>query len=436
MKLTQKLGAAAGAVALSLGTSAFAQDAVQWRVEDGGNGHWYGRSASPANWDASQVWARAHGGNLASITSAAEIFAVQALSDGCWIGARKLTGLPWEWADGEVWNFTNWCPGEPCCFDAGLYVYASPAGCWDDHNQSETQRLGLIEWSADCNSDGIVDFGQILAGELPDVNANGVPDTCEPHNGGPYPAVQWAPKSGGNGNWYQAVVAPQGLGWSAARALAASLGGRLACAESEGEKSFFFNEFGPSEVPSAWIRQAPWTEPNFGPWIGGTQDPGSGEPFGGWRWIGGPAFNPTELGCCDDSGCAGPEDRLHLLLSQGMVTWNDLPDTWTCGTMPSSLLVEWSSDCNSDGIVDFGQILAGELEDANRNNIPDCCEGASSCNCPGDVARDGVVNGIDLAAVLNNWGTSGGAINADANGDGIVDAEDLALVLSSWGECP
>jgi len=268
------------------------------------------------------------------------------------------------------------------------------------------------------------------------VNANGVPDTCEPHNGGPYLAVQWAPKAGGNGNWYQAVVAPQGLGWSAARALAVSLGGRLACAESEGEKNFLFNEFGPSEVPSAWTRQAPWTEPNFGPWIGGTQDPGSGEPFGGWHWISGPAFNPTELGCCDDSGCAGPEDRLHLLLSQGMVTWNDLPDTWTCGSMPSSLLVEWSSDCNSDGIVDFGQILAGELDDANRNNIPDCCEGAGSCNCPGDVARDGVVNGIDLAAVLNNWGTGGGAINADANGDGIVDAEDLALVLGSWGECP
>jgi hypothetical protein len=52
------------------------------------------------------------------------------------------------------------------------------------------------------------------------------------------------------------------------------------------------------------------------------------------------------------------------------------------------------------------------------------------------VARDGVVNGIDLAAVLNNWGTSGGDINADANGDGIVDAEDLALVLSGWGDCP
>jgi hypothetical protein len=370
------------------------------------------------------------------------------LLDGsiCWLGGSIdcseatgcCEGCVWRWVTGEPfdmswngWVGDNAFTTERLVTDGlGFDDMCSPCNVQDFRPPS------IIEWSADCNSDGIVDFGQIRAGQLPDVNANGVPDTCEPHNGGPYLAVQWAPKAGGNGNWYQAVVAPQGLGWSAARALAVSLGGRLACAESEGEKNFLFNEFGPSEVPSAWTRQAPWTEPNFGPWIGGTQDPGSGEPFGGWHWISGPAFNPTELGCCDDSGCAGPEDRLHLLLSQGMVTWNDLPDTWTCGSMPSSLLVEWSSDCNSDGIVDFGQILAGELDDANRNNIPDCCEGAGSCNCPGDVARDGVVNGIDLAAVLNNWGTGGGAINADANGDGIVDAEDLALVLGSWGECP
>jgi hypothetical protein len=37
----------------------------------------------------------------------------------------------------------------------------------------------VIEWSADCNNDGIVDYGQILAGQLPDVNSNGVPDGCE-----------------------------------------------------------------------------------------------------------------------------------------------------------------------------------------------------------------------------------------------------------------
>jgi hypothetical protein len=37
----------------------------------------------------------------------------------------------------------------------------------------------FVEWSADCNGDGIVDFGQILRGELDDDNANGIPDICE-----------------------------------------------------------------------------------------------------------------------------------------------------------------------------------------------------------------------------------------------------------------
>ena len=37
------LAAAVGGVVLSGASSANAQDAVQWRVEDGGNGHWYRR---------------------------------------------------------------------------------------------------------------------------------------------------------------------------------------------------------------------------------------------------------------------------------------------------------------------------------------------------------------------------------------------------------
>jgi hypothetical protein len=37
----------------------------------------------------------------------------------------------------------------------------------------------FIEWSADCNGDGIVDYGQIFRGELADLNGNGVPDVCE-----------------------------------------------------------------------------------------------------------------------------------------------------------------------------------------------------------------------------------------------------------------
>jgi hypothetical protein len=57
--------------------------------------------------------------------------------------------------------------------------------------------------------------------------------------------------------------------------------------------------------------------------------------------------------------------------------------------------------------------------------------------CPGDITSNGIVDAIDLAAILTAWGTEGsGEFPADASRDGIVDAQDLALVLGSWGACP
>ncbi|MFZ9882181.1 MAG: dockerin type I domain-containing protein, partial [Phycisphaerales bacterium] len=101
------------------------------------------------------------------------------------------------------------------------------------------------------------------------------------------------------------------------------------------------------------------------------------------------------------------------------------------------LLIEWSADCNSDGIVDFGQIRAGDLEDSNANNIPDCCEQGTACFCPGDTNDDGTVDGIDLATILTRWGQSGSKFpDADCNNDGVIDGSDLAVVLGSWGSCP
>jgi hypothetical protein len=102
------------------------------------------------------------------------------------------------------------------------------------------------------------------------------------------------------------------------------------------------------------------------------------------------------------------------------------------------VFIEWSADCNADGIVDYGQIRAGELEDANGNNIPDCCEQSTSCEtCAADIDGSGTVNAVDLAAILTVWGTDGGKYpNADIDGDGEVNGPDLAAVLSNWGSCP
>lgn len=48
----------------------------------------------------------------------------------------------------------------------------------------------------------------------------------------------------------------------------------------------------------------------------------------------------------------------------------------------------------------------------------------------GDLNGDGLVNGIDLAVLLSNWGASG--VQADLNRDGVVNGADLATLLSAW----
>ena len=69
-----------------------------------------------------------------------------------------------------------------------------------------------------------------------------------------------------------------------------------------------------------------------------------------------------------------------------------------------------------------------------------CCETAWDATCvketnalcfaPADVDRDGRVAAVDLAIVLDTWGSAGGA--ADIDGNGTVGAGDLAAVLSAW----
>lgn len=240
--------------------------------------------------------------------------------------------------------------------------------------------------------------------------------------------MRWETSAGGNGHYYDVVV-EAGLTWAAAKARAEALGGHLVSITSAAENEFVGRLYARqpgSQYSIAWP---------FGPFIGASQAAGASEPDGGWGWVTGEPWGFTSWAPSEPSNSmcvpSGPNvtESVAQFVGNGAV-WNDVnptPDScfgWIC----TGFIVEWESDCNGDGAVDIGQILAGTLYDQNHNFIPDVCE------CPGDRNADRRVDGVDLAIILTNWGTSNPL--ADVDRDGVVTGSDLAVVLGGWGVCP
>jgi hypothetical protein len=145
-----------------------------------------------------------------------------------------------------------------------------------------------------------------------------------------------------------------------------------------------------------------------------------------------------------------------------------------------SFVVEWSADCNSDGIVDYGQILRGELADDNDNNIPDVCETSVTGVLPPSVPSQGgvtiTINGrnfpdyptvlvggtpaTDVVRVsatrltattpaglpgMTSISVDGFTLNdafyyrpecgSDLDQNGSVDAGDISIILLDFGQC-
>jgi hypothetical protein len=189
MSMRPILGAVVGGAVAS--GAACAQDAVQWRVEDGGNGHWYEyRLGDRMTYQQSKDAAEADGGHLVTMADAAENEFVRQIIQGYdflgpgyhgpWLGALYTDGV-WTWTTGESFDFSNWASGQPDNLGSQNWAVIGPEGFWGNESADTAFNpvwLG-IEWDADCNNDGIVDYGQILDGIFDDDDGNGVPDTCE-----------------------------------------------------------------------------------------------------------------------------------------------------------------------------------------------------------------------------------------------------------------
>jgi formylglycine-generating enzyme required for sulfatase activity len=238
-------------------------------------------------------------------------------------------------------------------------------------------------------------------------------------------AVQWRVEDGGNGHWYQSVASSGS--WTASESSAENKGGHLVTINSSAE--------------SSWIkykRQYTWSTWGNWCWYGGKLNCGTVTSPNcvdcHWEWTNGEAFDFTNW-APGEPNCGYSTERVGSLGTD----WADLFDSYP---VPSAI-IEWSADCNSDGIVDYGQILAGQLADANSNGIPDICECAThpelgACRCAGDIVADGTVNGADLGTLLAYWGprTSGSfSIASDINGDARIDGSDLGVLLANWGTC-
>ena len=229
----------------------------------------------------------------------------------------------------------------------------------------------------DCNNDGLDDLGQIQSGALKDYDGNLVPDVCE--------AVQWTVESGGNGHWYL-VKTSEPLTWQDGVDLSYSVGGHAATLNTEQELAFVYGLLGDED----WS-----TEPvcYIGPILGGQFD----SSLLAWTWITGESWNfpdgqtPSEgVWAKNEPNGSGP----YLTIQGSAPEFCRSPNIGDVDGQffNPGVVIEWSADCNNDGLVDFGQLISGSLEDKNNDGVPDCCADGQTCepDCDGDGIPDKV----------------------------------------------
>lgn len=173
---------------------------VEWRVEDGGNGHFYELISTPAGftWTQAERDARARSfqgmpGYLVTVTSEEEHRFLESHWElwAIWIGLsdRRIEGV-YEWVTGEPFQYSRWGDNEPN--NAGnedFISYTASPGFWNDFKDQRTVNARpftyIVEYDLDgplppdCDGDEIPDSVELLRGEEEDCNQNSIPDSCE-----------------------------------------------------------------------------------------------------------------------------------------------------------------------------------------------------------------------------------------------------------------
>jgi len=130
--------------------------------------------------------------------------------------------------------------------------------------------------------------------------------------------IQWPVSEGGNGHWYEAISAPNGISWLTAQQEAESAGGYLATLTSQAENDWVLGNF---------ISQDSW--------IGAVQNvdsPDYSEPLGGWEWTTGEPFDFTFWRAEQPNNQGGTQvylcfDAVDAEFDAG---WNDRENLMSC----------------------------------------------------------------------------------------------------------
>ena len=430
--------AVAALIAAVTAPAAFAQ-AVQWRVEDGGNGHWYAiidRGVSDQYGLQASIAAQ-FGARIAALGTEGEYDAVLQLL------AKQMAMLPTGaavllncigycfgdcaayWHDRSALT-TNWSEGEPSTPDFFVCALDPPTQLLRSRSTSSGFRWVMWEWSEDCDASGVVDFGEIRDGLLPDADGNHVPDQCDVYrqanhvlNGGfeANPVNQCCTSAA---HWtggidlvvYEWFADTGGVSIDLNTGVASSITQSIAVAQAGTYRLAFAmagNECGGSPQTKRLRATIDTYSEEFEHVLpDGSELPGEWSVFERSLYL--PAGTHSLKFQSLIGGCGGPavdSIALHLL-----------------------------ADCNGDGVPDIDQIRLGVLADVDQNGVPDCCDEGVSCDpCLGDVNNDGIVNGADISVLLGFWGLNGKPVAADINQYGSVDGADLAQLLGSWGQC-
>jgi len=473
------------------------EGAVQWAVEEGGNGHWYQIAIANGDcFDEIRLAALSQFGDLAVIESLEENQFITALliPDGdYWIGLTQNLESPqysepgggWEWIDGTALVYENWDSDEPnnggpIGEDACGIFYD---GTWYDMESCdfEGDQYAVIEWDAgffslDCNANDIPDECDIADGTSNDVNDNGIPDECEDDcnaNGDP---DHWDIKTETSEDCNANGIPDE-------------------CDIADGTSNDVNSNSIPDEceedcngngTPDDWDIKTGLSEDCNANGVPDECDLANFATATATFTLGDTEFDDTNnetITLIDTAGLSRTYVCKNDYLASGPLEWN-AGATATVSATNFKAVVEASGGHNGTISVD---VVAGEVTltqtvvgdagnttiahssgwdalcdvnppsafsggthgdvDCNTNGIPDECDIADEtsedinsdgvpdeCQCLADIDGSGAVTIDDILAVVGYWGSSIPA--GDLNYDGIVDIEDLLIVLGAWGPCP